>query len=152
AASRRVLSATSDPLQRTRFLPAHVEIMLSVSDLREARQAADELGALADHFGMEILSAMAQHAKGAVALAEGDASGAIGPLREAQHVWQRVGAPYLSARIRLVVARAFQALGDQDGAVLELESAKKTFVHLGAAPDIAAVEAMGAARARTDNT
>jgi len=149
AASRRVLSATTDPLQRTRFLPAHVEIMLSVSDLKEARQAADELSALAKRFGMEILSAMAQHAKGAVALAEGDVSGAIEPLREAQQVWERVGAPYLSARIRLLVARAFHALGDQDGAALELETAKKTFVHLGAAPDVAAIEAMGAAGART---
>ena len=33
AATRRVLSATSDPLQRTRFLPAHVEIMVAASDL-----------------------------------------------------------------------------------------------------------------------
>jgi DNA-binding NarL/FixJ family response regulator len=66
-------------------------------------------------------------------------------------VWQRVGAPYLSARIRLLVARAFQALGDEDGAALELETARKTFVHLGAAPDVAAIDAMGAtAPARAD--
>ena len=142
AATRRVLSATSDPLQRTRFLPAHVEIMLAASDLGEARRAADELCALAEGFGMEMLSAMAQHAKGAVALAEGDARGAIDPLRRAQEVWQRVGAPYLSARIRVVVARAFQALGDEDGAALELDGAKKVFVQLGAAPDVAAIEAM----------
>ena len=145
AASRRVLSATSDPLQRTRFLPAHVEIMLAASDLGEARRASDELSALAEGFGMEMLSAMAQHAKGAVALAEGDARGAIDPLRHAQDAWQRVGAPYLSARIRLLVARAFQALGDDDGAALELDAAKKVFVQLGAAPDVAAIEAMAAA-------
>jgi DNA-binding CsgD family transcriptional regulator len=144
AASRRVLSETSDPLKRTRFLPAHVEIMLAASALDEARRAADELGSLAKGFGMEILGAMAQHANGAVALAEGDASGAIGPLRDAQEVWQRVGAPYLSARIRLLVARAFQALGDEDGARLEIDTAKKAFVQLGAAPDVAAIEAMGA--------
>ena len=144
AATRRVLSATSDPLQRTRFLPAHVEIMLAASDLGEARRASDELSALAEGFGMEMLSAMAQHAKGAVALAEGDARGAIDPLRHAQDAWQRVGAPYLSARIRLLVARAFQALGDDDGAALELDAAKKVFAQLGAAPDVAAVEAMAA--------
>jgi len=145
AATRRALSATTDPLQRTRFLPAHVEIMVAAADLDEARRAADELGSLANGFGMEILGAMAQHAMGTVALAEGDASGAIGSLRDAQQVWQRVGAPYLSARIRVLVARAFQALGDEDGAALELDIAKKTFVHLGAAPDVAAIEAMGAA-------
>jgi DNA-binding CsgD family transcriptional regulator len=142
AASRRALSATSDPLQRTRFLPAHVEIMLAGSDLGEARQAAAELSALAEGFGMEVLGAMAQHAKGAVTLAEGDASGAIDPLRRAQEVWQRVGAPYLSARIRLLMARAFQALGDVDGTLLELDAARKIFVQLGAVPDVVATEAM----------
>lgn len=153
AATRRVVSATSDPLQRTRFLPAHVEIMLAASDLGEARRASDELSALADGFGMEMLSAMAQHAQGAVALAEGDARGAIDPLRHAQAAWQRVGAPYLGARIRLLVARAFQALGDDDGAALELDAAKKIFVQLGAAPDVAAIEALAApARAGTRPT
>jgi DNA-binding CsgD family transcriptional regulator len=142
AASRRVLSATIDPLKRTRFLPAHVEIMLADGDLTEARRAADELSALADGFGMELLSAMAQHATGAVALAEGDARGAIDPLRQAHAAWQRSGAPYLSARIRLLVAQAFRALGDEDGARLELEAARKVFIQLGAAPDVAAVDAM----------
>jgi DNA-binding CsgD family transcriptional regulator len=141
AATRRVLSATSDPLQRTRFLPAHVEIMLAAADLGEARRAADELGALARGFGMELLGAMADHARGAVLLAEGDACGAIDPLRRAQEVWQRVGAPYVSARIRLLVARAVQALGDADGAALELGAAKKIFTQLGAVPDL---EATGA--------
>ena len=143
AASRRVLSETSDPLKRTRFLPAHVEIMLAAGDLGEARRAASELDALAGRFGIELLSAMAQHAKGAVALAEGDARGALDPLRHARDAWQRVGAPYLSARIRLLMARAFQALGDIDGVALEVDAAKKVFNQLGAAPDVAAAEAIG---------
>jgi DNA-binding CsgD family transcriptional regulator len=142
AATRRVLSATRDPLQRTRFLPAHVEVMLAASDLAEARRAADELSTLAEGFAMELLAAMACHAQGAVALAEGDARGAIDPLRRSQEVWQRVGAPYVSARIRVLVARAYRALGDEDGAALELEAAKKTFVQLGATPDLAALDAV----------
>lgn len=149
AATRRVLSATSNRLQRSRVLPAHVEIMLAASDLAEARRAADELCAIAEDFGMEVLDAMAQHAKGAVVLAEGDARAAINPLRRAQEVWQRVGAPYLGARVRLVVARAFQALGDDDGAALERDAAKKVFVKLGAAADLATLEAL-AARPRAD--
>jgi len=87
---------------------------------------------------------MAQHAKGALALAEGDARSAIEPLRHARDAWQRVGAPYLSARIRLLMARAFQALGDTDGVALEVDAAKKIFLQLGAAPDVAAIEAMPA--------
>jgi DNA-binding CsgD family transcriptional regulator/tetratricopeptide (TPR) repeat protein len=144
AATRRVLSATSDPLQRTRFLPAHVEIMLAAPDLGEARRSADELSGLAETFGMELLGAMAQHAQGAVSLAEGDARGAVDPLRRAQEAWRRAGAPYPSARIRVVVARAFRALGDEDGAALELSAARKVFTELGAAPDLAALEAAAA--------
>jgi hypothetical protein len=64
-------------------------------------------------------------------------------------VWQRVGAPYLSARIRLLVARAFRALGDEDGAALELDAARKVFVQLGAAPDVHAAAAMATAAATT---
>jgi DNA-binding CsgD family transcriptional regulator len=133
---------TADPLERTRFLPAHVEILLAAAEVDEARQAADELGALADQYGMDVLGAMAKHAKGAVALAEGDARGAVDALRRAQDVWERVGAQYLSARIRLLLARAFRMLGDQDGATLELDAARKIFVQLGAAPDIRAAEQM----------
>ncbi|HTJ84173.1 MAG TPA: LuxR C-terminal-related transcriptional regulator, partial [Polyangiaceae bacterium] len=142
AATRRLLDATSDPLQRTRFLPAHVEIMLAAADVTEARRASGELAVLAERYGMDPLDAMALHAKGAVALAEGDARRAIEPLRRAQEIWQRMGAPYLSARVRVLVARAFRALGDEDGAALELAAAKKVFEHLGAAPDLASIAAI----------
>lgn len=156
AATRRVVSVTTDPLERTRFLPAHVEILLAASEIDEARQAADELASLADRFGMDVLAAMAQHAKGAVALAQGDARGAIDALRRGQDVWERVGAPYLGARIRLLVARAFAALGDQDGAALELDAARKVFSQLGAAPDVRAADQMAthptAAATRATNT
>ena len=41
-------------------------------------------------------------------------------------------------------ARAFQVLGDTDGVALEVDAARKIFVQLGAAPDLAAIEAMTA--------
>jgi DNA-binding CsgD family transcriptional regulator len=144
AAIRRVLLATSDPLKRTRYLPAHVEIMLASGDLEEARRASEELAVLADRFGMELLGAAAEHGKGAVALAGGDARGAIEPLRRAQETWLRAGAPYLAARARFLVAKAFETLGDRDGAVLELEGARKVFAQLGALPDVAAADALAA--------
>lgn len=145
ATSRRVLSATTDPLERTWYLPAHVEIMVAASDLDEASRAADELSATAAALGAELVGSMALHARGAVLLARGDARAAIDPLRRAQEAWQRVGAPYLVARIRLSVAKAFRELGDEDGAALELEGAKKTFETLGATADVAATEAVVAA-------
>jgi DNA-binding NarL/FixJ family response regulator len=46
--------------------------------------------------------------------------------------------------VRVLVARACFALGDREGAALELEHARKTFVQLGAAGDVAAVDALAA--------
>jgi DNA-binding NarL/FixJ family response regulator len=40
----------------------------------------------------------------------------------------------------VLVARAYEALGDHDGAALELDGAKKVFVQLGALADVAAIE------------
>jgi DNA-binding NarL/FixJ family response regulator len=142
AAIRRMVSETKDPLLRTRFLPAHVEIMIAASDLAEARRAADELEARAGEFGMELLGAMAQHARGAVLLAEGDATSAIDLLRSAQETWQNAGAPYLSARNRLLAARDYAAGGDHEGASLERAAARRVFVEVGASPDLAALDAL----------
>src|SRR6185295_16086167 len=80
---RRAVGATSDPLQRARLLPASIEILLSTHELDEARGACEELEAIAGRFDTEALGAMAAQARGAVLLAGGDASGALGPLRRA---------------------------------------------------------------------
>lgn len=141
AATRRSLLATSDALTRSRLLPAHVDILLAAGEVAEARSACDELAALAARFGMEPLSATALSAAGAVTLAEGNAGGAIEPLRKAQDVWQRLGAPHLCARVRVLVARACEALGDADGAALERGLARKAFAELGAQPDLDALAA-----------
>jgi len=113
-----------------------VEILLAASDLEEARRASEELWGLAQSFGVECLTAMAAHARGAVLVATNAAPEAIEPLGSAVATWQRIGAPYLGARTRLVVAAAYRALGDEDGARLELDAAKKVFAELGAAPDL----------------
>ena len=148
SAIRRVVGATSDRLQRTRFLPAHVEIMLAVDDLEEARAASRELDEIASTFNTEVLAAIAGHARGAVQLADGNARAVLDPVRRAFGVWQQLGAPYLAARLRVLLARACIALGDVEGARLELDGAREVFEGLGARPDLAAVEAMGASLER----
>lgn len=139
-AIRRVLSTTTLAWHRTRFLPACVEIMVAAGELEEARTASRELDELAERFGTEILGAMAAHARGAVSLAEGDAQGAVEPLRRAFQVWQRVGAPYIAARIRVLLGRAFDILGDRDGARLEQDAARLVFQELGASLDLVALD------------
>ena len=75
AAIRRMVDETADPLKRAGLLPAHVEIMLAVGYLEEARRASDALQAIAEAQASDLVSATAAHADGAVALAQGDARG-----------------------------------------------------------------------------
>jgi len=140
SASRRMVSATSDRFARTRFLPAHVEIMLAVGDLDEARAAGRELQETAASLNTDVLSAIAGHACGSVYFAEGDARAVLAPVRRAFETWQQLGAPYLASRLRVLIARACAALGDIEGARLELQCAKEVFERLGAKPDLAALE------------
>jgi DNA-binding CsgD family transcriptional regulator len=148
SAIRRMIAATGDPLPRTRFLPAYVEIMLAAGDLDEARSASRELDDTAARFDTSVLRAIVGHARGAVELAAGNASAALDPARRAFQIWQQLGAPYLAARLRVLLAQACVALGDVEGARLELESAREVFEQLGARPDLVAVEAIEAGLTR----
>jgi hypothetical protein len=63
-AIRRLTNATSDRLRRARLLPAHLDIMLAVGDLEDARSARDELRALAQAFDTDVLRAVVAQADG----------------------------------------------------------------------------------------
>jgi DNA-binding CsgD family transcriptional regulator len=136
AAIRRSVSEATDSLRKLRLLPAFIEIAIAAGAMDEAREACKELEQIALRFDTDVLAATAAHARGAIALANGDAAGALGELRSAFGVWQRVGAPYIGARIRVLVGRACQALGDREGARLEFAAAKTVFEELGAVPDL----------------
>jgi DNA-binding CsgD family transcriptional regulator len=141
-ASRRMVGATHDPLARTRFLPAHVDIMLAAGDLTAARAASNELQETAARLNTDVLSAIAARAGGSVHLAEAKPHAVLDPVRRAFDIWQQIGAPYLAARQRVLLARACIALGDVEGARLELDAAHEVFEELGARPDVAAVESL----------
>lgn len=129
---------------RTRLLAAYAEIMLAVGDIAAARRAAEELTALADALDAPVLHAMAAHTRGAVLLEEGDGRSALGVLRHAWTIWQETAAPYEAARVRVVIGLACRGLGDLDAAGMELDAARCVFAHLGAAPDVARVDALDA--------
>jgi DNA-binding CsgD family transcriptional regulator len=139
AAIRRACAEVTEPLKRAALLPAQVEIALAGSELEDARTACLELRELANQFESAMLDAIVAHAEGAVALAEGDASSALGRLRHAQRIWLELDAPYEVARSRELIARACAALGDDEAAKLEIEAAQELFERLGAAPDLARV-------------
>ncbi len=128
---------------RTRLLAAYAEIMLAAGDVSAARTAAEELTVLAEDLDAPVLQATAAHARGAVLLAEGDGRAALGVLRQAWIIWQEIEAPYEAARVRVAIGLACHALGDRDAAEMELDSARWIFAHLGAACDLARLEALG---------
>ena len=142
AAIRRIVDETADPLKRAGLLPAHVEIMLAAGDLDEARLASEALHAISETQASDLLSAMAAHAGGAVALAQGDARGALTKLRRALDTWRELEAPYEAARTRVLVGLACGGVGDDDTAALELEGARTVFEELGAAPDLTHVRSL----------
>ncbi|MEU8122438.1 LuxR C-terminal-related transcriptional regulator [Spirillospora sp. NPDC049024] len=147
AAIRRAAGERPDPGSRAGVLAACVEIMLAVGDVPAARCAADELAGIAAELGAPLLRATAGQARGAVALAEGDARAALAELRRAWTGWRELDVPYESARVRVLIGLACRALGDEDGAGMELDAARWIFRQLGAAPDTARVEALSGRRA-----
>jgi DNA-binding CsgD family transcriptional regulator len=146
AAIRRAVESTEGNTNRSRILPGYVEIMLAAGDLAAARAAVDELAGLAGELGGAWLRAVAAYTDGSVRLREGDAQAALAAARRAWAAWQELGTPYEAARTRLLMAQAFQLLGDTPSAGLELDAARWMFRQLGAAPELARVDELSPAR------
>jgi ATP/maltotriose-dependent transcriptional regulator MalT len=142
ASIRRVVNAASDRLQRAKVLPAYIDIMLAAGEVQEARNACRELEEIAEDIDTDALRAMASHGWGAVELAEGDARAALRSLRHAFDAWHQVEAPYATARVRMLLGLACRSLGDAEAGALEFGAARTIFEQLGAAPDLAHLDAV----------
>ena len=142
AAIRGVVEGARDRGARSKLLGACVEIMLAARDVPAARAAADELSEIAATFGSLFLRAASAHATGAVLIAEGDARAALTALHQGWTAWQELEAPYEGARTRVLTALACRELGDDDNADLEFDAAGHVFRQLGAAPDLARMQAL----------
>ncbi|MGH2830561.1 MAG: LuxR C-terminal-related transcriptional regulator [Actinomycetota bacterium] len=135
AAIRRVLDQSTDSISRSRVLGAFVEIMCGTGDAAAALPAAQELEAIASELNMPLLRAMASTALGRAQLATSDVRAALATLRTAWRTWNELEIPYEAARVRMLIAEACAALGDDDGEQLERDAARATFEQLGAASD-----------------
>jgi DNA-binding CsgD family transcriptional regulator len=142
AAIRRMLGEPQARHRRAAVLVAGAEIMLEVADLPAARAAADELAAMAAQSDARYLRAVAASAAGTVRLTSGDAQGALTVLRQAWMDWQEIDAPWEAARVRVLLGLACRALGDDGSAHLEFVAAERVFQRLGAAPDLARLDAL----------
>ena len=142
AGIKNAVDEEHDPVGQCKLLPAYVEIALAAEDHASARTAADELLALAANFHAPLLDAVAAQSLGAVILAEGDPRTALTSLRQAATGWHEMDAPYETARTRMLIGRAYLAMGDEDAAAMELDAARWAFERLGAEPDLAAIESL----------
>lgn len=135
---QRVLDETPDPLFRSRFLPAAIEIALAQNDIDVASKFADELLRSSDV--SLYLRAVASHARGSVLLASGDAKAAVASLRAAWSAYRECGVPYEAARVREQLGLAYRTLGDEDSAKMEFDASRSVFEQLRAAPDVARLD------------
>lgn len=138
--ARAAIDATLDDvswnrLERARLLPAQVRIHLAAGDLEGARQASEELTAIAAAYTTAGLEAEARTAAGRILLSDGEPAEARTALRAALQRWQQLGVPYAIATVQLLLARASRALGDEDGCTSYLDAAVRAFEDLGAAAD-----------------
>ncbi len=148
AAIERVLAEPARGRQRAEVLAAAVEILVACGDAAAAQSALDQLKAAATTLNSVWLEAMIAAAEGHVRLANGQPREAFAPLRNALTVWQDLNAPFEAARVRVLMGCACRALGDTDGAQMEWDTASRVFRQFGAAPALAAVEALLNERSR----
>ena len=138
---RTALTGVGDRLARAPLLAAQVEIALAGGDEATATTAAAELDGIASVYRSSGLQAVARRVQGAVLLAAGRTEEALSTLRLACTGWTELEAPYDCAKVRVLLARAYQRLGDAESANRELDAAQSAFQALGAALDAKAVDA-----------
>ncbi|HET7854844.1 MAG TPA: response regulator transcription factor [Gaiellaceae bacterium] len=142
AALERALAEAAEPLKRAALLPAYVEVALARGEVDAAASASAELDEIDGRYGRPMLNAIAAQVRGSVQVGRGEPKAALRSLRRAWQVWEELDAPYEGGRVRVLVGLACRALGDEDGAALEFEAARAGFDTLGAAPDIARLDAL----------
>lgn len=145
AAIRAAVEEAPGTVERARVLLAYVEITLAAGEVSAARSATDELAGIATAFDTPYLRAVVGYARGSVLLCEGDPAAACAQLRRVWPVWRELDLPYEAARVRLRMAQAYRQLADHDSAELELDSARRVFERVGAAPALERVRELARA-------
>ncbi len=115
------------------FLAMLVEVQLSQGDLDGAERSADRLGRIAGASGIDRVAAMADLARGRVAVARGNPE-AVGALEAALARFAQAGMSVDAARARFELARALEA-EQPEVAVDEARTALAEFERVGAPRD-----------------
>jgi DNA-binding NarL/FixJ family response regulator len=141
SAALRAALAGRDRLSSARLLGPAVEIALALGRTDEADRLCGELEAVAADFATEGFRTWAVHARAAVLVAEGRHEEALPVLRRAAAGYRELRARYETARIYELSALAHTGLGDEAAAESDLATAVTIYGELGAAPDVARLDA-----------
>jgi ATP/maltotriose-dependent transcriptional regulator MalT len=124
-------AATPDRLARTRLWDAMVDVSLAAGDLATAERACRQLEEAAATFGSVGLVAAAAQARGRLHLERGRAAAALESLTMARTQWQDIGAPLAVAKVRQLLARTHELLGNARLAEIERAAVAETLRRLG---------------------
>jgi ATP/maltotriose-dependent transcriptional regulator MalT len=129
----------SEP-ERAPLLCAQAQIALTAGDVELASRAAAEVAEIADRYESPGLRAAGLRCTGAVALARGETVTALASLRAGLADWSELDAPYEGARTRVLLADAYDQLGDHDTAERERAAARACFERLGAVAELRSMD------------
>jgi len=119
-------------LDRAKLLPALVEIRVACGESAAAAEGASELETITTTYTSPALVASAALARGRVVLAAGQAEQAMLHLQRACRIWAEIDLPIELAQTRLLLSRAYSALGNNDEAELEERTARAAMDRIGA--------------------
>lgn len=146
AALGRVVGEEHHPGQQVRVLRAYIDVAAAAGEPATARTALDRLTALAQRFASPQLTAICDHARGVVLLAEGNPAGAVPSLQAAKAAWVGLDAPDEVARSAMYLGAAYHGLGDHGSARLEWDTAGRRFAETGAVTDLRRLDELAGAR------
>jgi DNA-binding NarL/FixJ family response regulator len=131
---RMRLDAEQDEINRTRLLPAAVEIALARNRIDEADQYCTQLQDGAEKFDSPGFRAWAAHARGAVLVKQGKLDEALPVLHDALRRYRNTQCRYELAQVYEWMSQARLGTGDNDGAATDAANAEAIYRQLGAAP------------------
>jgi len=121
-------------LQRQGMLLAHLALVAVHAGHQEKAQALiEELAGQNERWPMASIRALTNEAAGLLARQKGDATEALRRLQLARQLWTSIESHPNAARLRLQIAAAQLAIGDQMGAATELRAALVAAEALGSA-------------------
>ncbi|MCV7177391.1 helix-turn-helix domain-containing protein [Mycolicibacterium sphagni] len=132
------MDAEQDEINRTRLLPAAIEIALARNKVDDADQLCTELETGAAKFDSPGFRAWAAHARGAVLVKQGREADALPVLQDALRRYRTTQSRYEMAQVYEWLSLARAGTGDKASAATDTANAESIYQQLGAVPSHAA--------------